>query len=87
MCTDSGEVPLKAQSGSNEDRHIVCRAELTSLSLLCCRHGDGAYYEHGPRTLRPSGVAGANTLQLIEEIGLGVSGIPVKYIQGDTSGR
>ena len=37
------------------------------------RHGDGAYYEHGPRTLRPSGVAGANTLQLIEEIGLEVS--------------
>ena len=37
------------------------------------RHGDGAYYEHGPRTLRPSGVAGANTLQLIEEIGLDVS--------------
>ena len=58
-----------------------------AVSLLCCRHGDGAYYEHGPRTLRPSGVAGANTLQLIEEIGLGVSGIPVKYIQGDTSGR
>ena len=50
-----------------------------AVPLLCCRHGDGAYYEHGPRTLRPSGVAGANTLQLIEEVGLGVSGIPIKY--------
>jgi oxygen-dependent protoporphyrinogen oxidase len=37
------------------------------------RHGDGAKYEHGPRTVRPMGEAGSNTLQLVEEIGLDVS--------------
>ncbi len=36
------------------------------------RNQDGALYEHGPRTLRPSGVAGANTLQIVDQLGLGV---------------
>ena len=54
------------------------------LNSIPLRHGDGAYYEHGPRTLRPSGVAGANTLELIEEIGLDVSlSIPCRvYVNG-----
>eukprot|EP00095_Tigriopus_kingsejongensis_P010742 snap_masked-scaffold277_size226016-processed-gene-0.8 protein:Tk10742 transcript:snap_masked-scaffold277_size226016-processed-gene-0.8-mRNA-1 annotation:"protoporphyrinogen oxidase" len=32
---------------------------------------DGTLFEHGPRTIRPSGVAGANTLNIVEELGLG----------------
>ena len=31
---------------------------------------DGVTYEHGPRTVRPAGPAGINTLSLISEIGL-----------------
>ena len=34
------------------------------------RNKDGTIYEHGPRTIRPVGPQGANTLQMIEELGL-----------------
>ena len=34
------------------------------------RHRDGAVYEAGPRTVRPAGPQGANTLALVEELGL-----------------
>lgn len=34
------------------------------------RHQDGVLYEHGPRTVRPVGQQGANTLALVQELGL-----------------
>jgi oxygen-dependent protoporphyrinogen oxidase len=34
------------------------------------RHDDGVLYEHGPRTVRPAGEPGANTLALVEDLGL-----------------
>ena len=33
-------------------------------------HADGIVYEHGPRTIRPYGPSGANTLALVQELGL-----------------
>ena len=34
------------------------------------RNEDGIFYEHGPRTIRPDGPNGANTLALIQDLGL-----------------
>ena len=41
------------------------------------RHEDGILHEHGPRTIRPAGLAGANTLELAEELGLSDKIIPI----------
>lgn len=35
----------------------------------CC-HDDGVVFEHGPRTLRPGGIHGINTIQLVEQLQL-----------------
>jgi len=43
------------------------------------RHADGVLYEKGPRTVRPAGVAGANTLALVSELGLADRVRAVKY--------
>jgi len=43
------------------------------------RHKDGVITEGGPRTLRPAGQVGANTLALAEELGLADKIRPVKY--------
>ena len=34
------------------------------------RHTDGVLWEHGPRTVRPAGQQGVNTLQLVEQLQL-----------------
>ena len=60
--------------------HVSEQNLILYFFFVISRHGDGAYYEHGPRTLRPSGVAGANTLQLIEDIGIDVSLTLLKYL-------
>ena len=60
--------------------HVSEQNLILYFFFVISRHGDGAYYEHGPRTLRPSGVAGANTLQLIEDIGIDVSLTFLKYL-------
>ncbi|GFS10564.1 protoporphyrinogen oxidase [Elysia marginata] len=41
------------------------------------RHPDGCIFEHGPRSLRPVGEQGRNTLQLVEELGLAKDILPV----------
>lgn len=41
------------------------------------KHDDGFIFEAGPRTIRPRGIPGANTLELIEEIGLTKSVVPI----------
>jgi len=41
------------------------------------RHSDGVLFEKGPRTVRPAGPQGANTLALVNEIGLAESVQPV----------
>ncbi|TRY76568.1 hypothetical protein TCAL_00132 [Tigriopus californicus] len=38
---------------------------------------DGVYFEHGPRTVRPVGPAGHNTLNLIQELGLDQDVLPI----------
>ena len=43
------------------------------------RHSDGAIYEAGPRTIRPAGLQGANTLALVQELGMEDLVRPVKY--------
>ena len=42
---------------------------------------DDFIFEHGPRTIRPAGPQGANTLELIEELGLESKLKPIKYGQ------
>ncbi|KAJ9600130.1 hypothetical protein L9F63_009540 [Diploptera punctata] len=39
----------------------------------------GYIFEHGPRTVRPRGLAGENTLQLIEELGLDNKVLPINF--------
>lgn len=34
------------------------------------RRKNGILFEHGPRTIRPAGAPGVNTLNLVEELGL-----------------
>ena len=43
------------------------------------RSDDGFTFEHGPRTVRPAGPKGANTLELIEDLGIEDRIIPIKY--------
>eukprot|EP00092_Neocalanus_flemingeri_P024801 GFUD01026891.1.p1 GENE.GFUD01026891.1~~GFUD01026891.1.p1 ORF type:complete len:468 (-),score=108.11 GFUD01026891.1:78-1481(-) len=43
------------------------------------RNSDGVLFEKGPRTIRPVGPQGANTLELVEELGLTDSIRPVPY--------
>lgn len=40
---------------------------------------NGIIFEKGPRTVRPGGIAGENTLELIEELNLKDKIIPIKY--------
>lgn len=40
---------------------------------------NGPYFEHGPRTIRPAGMSGANTLELLEELSLQDKVMPIKY--------
>ena len=40
---------------------------------------NGFVFEHGPRTIRPAWPQGANTLELIEELGLESKLKPIKY--------
>lgn len=40
---------------------------------------EGFVFEHGPRTVRPKGVAGENTLALIEDLGLVNKVMPIQY--------
>ena len=43
------------------------------------RSDDGFTFEHGPRTVRPAGPKGANTLELIEDLGIEDKIVPIKY--------
>ena len=47
------------------------------MTVVRCR--DGVLFEKGPRTVRPAGPQGANTLALIQELGLADSVRPVRY--------
>jgi len=51
------------------------------------RNKDGTIYEHGPRTVRPVGPQGANTLQMIEELGLVDSVRSIRYGHPSTTNR
>ena len=51
------------------------------------RNTDGVLYEKGPRTIRPAGLQGANTLALIEELGLSDKVRPVSYGHPSSSNR
>ncbi len=45
--------------------------------MVIPRHSDGTIFEHGPRMIRPAGPSGMNTLELVEEIGLGDKLVPL----------
>lgn len=51
------------------------------------RQSDGVLYEKGPRTVRPAGQAGANTLALVSSLGLADSVRPVTYSQPAATNR
>ena len=51
------------------------------------RHRDGIIYEAGPRTIRPAGQPGANTLALVQELGMEDLVRPVKYGSPSASTR
>ena len=48
---------------------------------------DGILYEHGPRTIRPDGPSGANTLALVHELGLGSKVRPINKRHATTKNR
>ncbi|GFN89196.1 hypothetical protein PoB_001570200 [Plakobranchus ocellatus] len=45
--------------------------------MYTSKYSDGCIFEHGPRSLRPVGEQGKNTLQLVEELGLAKDVLPV----------
>ncbi|XP_029959396.1 protoporphyrinogen oxidase isoform X2 [Salarias fasciatus] len=45
--------------------------------LWSTRRPDGAVFEHGPRGIRPAGAVGRNTLNMVEDLGLGEELLPV----------
>jgi len=51
------------------------------------RNPDGVLYEKGPRTVRPAGPQGANTLALVEDLGLAESVRPVTYTHPSATNR
>lgn len=51
------------------------------------RTGEGVLLERGPRTVRPAGLQGANTLQLVEQLGLSDAVRPVRAGHLATSTR
>jgi len=51
------------------------------------RHNDGVLYEKGPRTIRPAGPQGANTLALVQDLGLADCVRPVTYTHPSATNR
>ncbi|TMS11225.1 Protoporphyrinogen oxidase [Larimichthys crocea] len=47
--------------------------------LQSTRRSDGAVFEHGPRGFRPAGAMGRNTLNMVDDLGLGGEILPVTY--------
>ncbi|XP_031724547.1 protoporphyrinogen oxidase [Anarrhichthys ocellatus] len=47
--------------------------------LWSTRRSDGAVFEHGPRGIRPAGAVGHNTLNMVDDLGLGGEILPVTY--------
>ncbi|KAI3361571.1 hypothetical protein L3Q82_013720, partial [Scortum barcoo] len=47
--------------------------------LWSTRRSDGAVFEHGPRGIRPAGAVGRNTLNMVDDLGLGGEILPVTY--------
>uniref|UniRef100_A0A8C9ZHY9 Protoporphyrinogen oxidase n=1 Tax=Sander lucioperca TaxID=283035 RepID=A0A8C9ZHY9_SANLU len=47
--------------------------------LWSTRRSDGAVFEHGPRGIRPAGAVGHNTLNMVDDLGLGGDILPVPY--------
>ncbi|XP_036930690.1 protoporphyrinogen oxidase isoform X1 [Acanthopagrus latus] len=47
--------------------------------LWTTRRSDGAVFEHGPRGIRPAGAVGRNTLNMMDDLGLGGEILPVTY--------
>ncbi|KAF1387495.1 hypothetical protein PFLUV_G00079560 [Perca fluviatilis] len=45
--------------------------------LWSTRRSDGAVFEHGPRGIRPAGAVGHNTLNMVDDLGLGGDILPV----------
>jgi len=51
------------------------------------RNNDGVLYEKGPRTIRPAGPQGANTLALVQDLALAESVRPVSYTHPSATNR
>ncbi|CAI5678357.1 unnamed protein product [Oreochromis niloticus] len=47
--------------------------------LWSTRRSDGAVFEHGPRGIRPAGAVGSNTLNMVDDLGLGEEILPVSF--------
>ena len=55
--------------------------------MTVCRNKDGVIMEKGPRTVRPAGPQGANTLALVQELDLVDSLRPVTYSHPSSTNR
>ncbi|XP_061802128.2 protoporphyrinogen oxidase [Nerophis lumbriciformis] len=55
--------------------------------LWSTRRPDGAVFEHGPRGIRPAGAVGHNTLNMVEDLGLGGEIVPVAYSHDASKSR
>lgn len=74
------------------DRHSQVRPFKTiefqfEYDRTVCRCKDGVLYEKGPRTVRPAGPQGANTLALVQELGIADLVRPVRYGHPSSTNR
>uniref|UniRef100_A0A336KLR4 Protoporphyrinogen oxidase n=1 Tax=Culicoides sonorensis TaxID=179676 RepID=A0A336KLR4_CULSO len=65
------------KKGSIKPIQILEASERVGGWINSKNYDEGFIFEAGPRTIRPRGIPGANTLELIEEIGLSSDVVPI----------
>ncbi|XP_041036592.1 protoporphyrinogen oxidase isoform X2 [Carcharodon carcharias] len=71
---------LRLSSGANVSKVILLEASgHIGGWLQTTRTQEGAIFEHGPRGVRPAGIVGRNTLQMVSDLGLDSDVLPVTY--------
>ena len=69
--------------------HVTVHEASSALGgwIQTTRTDNGLVLEHGPRTIRPAGPKGANTLELVETLGLTSKVKPILYGHPSTLNR
>ncbi|XP_072354405.1 protoporphyrinogen oxidase-like isoform X1 [Scyliorhinus torazame] len=79
---------LRLSSAANVSKIILLEASgHLGGWLQTTRTQEGAIFEHGPRGVRPMGIAGKNTLQMVTDLGLDNDVLPVTYGNEDSRNR